>query len=261
MQQKMSEEELELLKQIQEDLNLVNQEYGCTVDRKKLLTELLERNADPVRPEEAELFFSGVLPSGWRNCYFREPKMLSKYLNELRKAISVDWCENYLEPELRGLQGSESLRDCVISMSQMKKNLNLSLRKENMLSSHKQVESYLREMRSKAGIAPDFRFIPPDRFAEIVDIYLEAMEERGDCTQEELGRLLGMTQSAVSKLRKEQTKTSTEREFWVLNPRSKIESIVFTSFFTFNLPSVCRFVCTSCTPLPYHENGIIPITS
>ena len=212
----MTEEELELLKQIQEDLNLVKQEYGCTVDREELLKGVLERNEHPVRPEEAELFFSGVLPSGWRNCYFREPKMLSKYLNELRKAISVDWCENYLEPELRGLQGSESLRDCVISISQMKKDLNLPLRKDNMLSSHAEVESYLKEMRKRAGISPYFRFIPPKRFAEIVDIYLEAMEERGDCTQEELGRLLGMTQSAVSKLRKVKNYIPADQEFGVL---------------------------------------------
>ena len=165
MQQNMTEEELELLKQIQEDLDIAKKEYGCTMQQEDLLTEVLERSAHPVRPEEAELFFSGVLPSGWKNSYCREPKMVSDYLNAIRKEISRRWCKDYLEPQLRGLKGCESLQDRQISISQMKKDLELPLRKENMFSSHKQIESYLKEMRKQARIAPNFRFIPPKRFA------------------------------------------------------------------------------------------------
>ena len=212
----MTKQEQELLKQIQEDLSITEQKYGCTMSREQLLTEVLERSANPVRPEEAELFFSGVLPSGWKQSYFGKPKELSHFMEKLRKAISIRWCKEYVEPEIRALQRSESLRNYEVSIIQMKKKLKLPLRKDNMLSSHASVEYYLKKTRKRAGISPYFRFIQPKRFSKILTIYLEAMEEHGDCTQEALSRLLGVTQGTVSKLQSEKKNISTDTEYRVL---------------------------------------------
>ena len=224
MEQNMTEQELELLKQIREDLDVVEHEYGCKIDREEMLTKVLERNLNKVRPEEAALFFSGVLPSGWRQTYLGKKK-LSDYLNKLRDDISVQWCKEYLEPELSALLRSESIKalfkDSEIpandySLGRLKHILGGKCKKKELFASREKIDRYMQKLKVEANISPHFRFIRPERFAEIVDIYLEAMEERGDCTQEELGVLLGKKQGTVSKLRKEQRNITAEKENQVL---------------------------------------------
>ncbi|MBQ6039809.1 MAG: hypothetical protein IJL32_03390 [Oscillospiraceae bacterium] len=216
MKQKLTEQELCLLQNVQNDLDIAVKNYPCTITRDQLLSKGLQRSANPVRPEDAELFFSGVLPAGWNQTYFKEPNAVADFLKSLRKLISVIWVEEYVEQELRGLKRCTPLKREDISLSRMKADLGYRQRKEDMLESHEMIESYLRELRKRADIAPDFRFIPPNRFAEIVVIYLDAMEERGDCTQKQLGDFLGMAQSSVSKFRTEKKNIPTETEYRLL---------------------------------------------
>lgn len=224
MEQIMTEQELELLRQIQEDLDIAVHEYGCEMSREKLLSKVLERNLNEVRPEEAALFFAGVLPSGWQQSYLRKKK-LSYYLNKLRDEIYVQWCKKYLEPELSALHRSDSIKayfkDHEIPASNnylgiLKSTLGLQCRKKDLFAFRERIDEYLKELRKQANISPHFRFIRPERFAAIVNIYLDAMEERGECTQDDLGTLLSIKQGTVSKLRNVQNNITAEKEYQVL---------------------------------------------